>query len=153
MYFSLLICPSESPNLLIHLLYFSSQLLYSALIISSFFILITSLWRFILRSFIFPEMSKYLLFTYFMGPLGLVVSFALSSCLQLGLHSTFGMWASHKPLWNGGAQALGCMSSIAMTCRFSCPATWDLSSQAKGWTLVPYIVRKILTNDTAGKTQ
>ena len=57
-YFSWLICPSESPNLLIHLLYFSSQLLYSALIISSFFILITSLWRFILHSFIFPEMSN-----------------------------------------------------------------------------------------------
>ena len=78
---------SESSNLLTHLLYFSCQLLYSSIIISSFLYLLPLcgvLTQFFHAS---PDRNNYLLFIDLMGPLGLAVSLAFSSCIEWGLHS------------------------------------------------------------------
>ena len=127
------ILSSESSSLLTHLLYFSCQLLYSSIIISSFLYLLPL--RGVLTPFChaFPDRSNYLLFIDLMGPLGLAVTLAFSSCTEWGLHSSFGAWASHRFGFScRGAQALGCMSSTAVMCSFTCPTAWDLSSQATG---------------------
>ena len=137
-----------------HLLHFPCPLLYSSIIISSFLYLQPLCGILTLFFHACPDRSKYLLFIYLVGPLGLAVSLAFSSCIEWGLHSRFGAWASHSSVFSCcGAQALGCMSSVAVTCRFICPTAWDLSSQTKGWTLLAYIFRKILTNEPAGKNQ
>ena len=78
---------SESSNLLIHLLYFSCQLLYSSIIISSFLYLLPLCGVLTLFFHASPDRSQYLLFVYLMGPLGLAVSLAFSSCIEWGLHS------------------------------------------------------------------
>ena len=78
---------SESSNLLTHLLYFSCQLLYSSIIISSFLYLLPVCGVLTLFFHASPDTSKYLLFVYLMGPLGLAVSLAFSSCIEWGLHS------------------------------------------------------------------
>ena len=78
---------SESSNLLTHLLYFSCQLLYSSIIISSVLYLLplcAILTPFCHAS---PDRSKCLLFVYLLGPLGLAVSLAFSSCIEWGLPS------------------------------------------------------------------
>ena len=78
---------SESSNLLTHLLYFSCQLLYSSIIISSLLYLLTLCG--VLTPFFHasPDRNNYLLFIDLMGPLGLAVTLAFSSCIEWGLHS------------------------------------------------------------------
>ena len=114
---------AESSNLLTYLLYFSCQLLYSSIIISSFLYLLPLCG--VLTPFFhaFPDRSNYLLFIDLMGPLGLAVTLAFSNCIEWGLNSSFGAWAFHCSVFScSGAQALGCKSSIAVTCSFTCPA-------------------------------
>lgn len=78
---------SESSNLLTHLLYFSCQLLYSSIIISSVLYLLPLCGVLTPFCHASPDRSKCLLFVYLLGPLGLAVSLAFSSCIEWGLPS------------------------------------------------------------------
>ena len=119
---------SESSNLLTHLLYFSCQLLYSSIIISSFLYLLPVCGVLTLFFHASPDTSKYLLFVYLMGPLGLAVSLAFSSCGEWGLLSRCVEWASHCGGFSCGAQTLDVWTSIVVACGSLLPyGMWNLS--------------------------